>query len=153
MPGPLPKAERQRARDTRRRAAEYVPVERDGYLRGPSLAEATGRAEWPAEVVRWWDAWRAAPQAALFEVTDWNRLALLAVLVEGYYRRPTAAALSEIRMNEERLGATWGDRLRNRIRVIEAGEDDATVTPLRAVPAGNDVAALFGDEEDAEEDE
>ncbi|MEV4281364.1 hypothetical protein [Actinoplanes xinjiangensis] len=60
-------------------------------------------------------------QAAVFEGTDWLRLATLAPIVEAYWRRPSAAELSEIRMNEERLGATVVDRMRI--------EDDAEPAP------------------------
>ncbi|WP_144722232.1 hypothetical protein [Cellulosimicrobium sp. TH-20] len=136
--GPLPQETRQRERDTKRRAGEFTTVTRDDVARGPDLVEATGRADWSADTARWWDDWRRAPQAALFERTDWRRLALLAVMVEGYFRRPSAAAMSEIRMNEERLGATYADRLRSRIR-IEAAED-ATVTPLTSIKGGRSSA-------------
>lgn len=127
MPGPLPQAQRQRERDTKRRAAEFETVRRDGELRGSALI-----GDFEPQTHEWHETWRRSPQAALFEETDWSRLRLLAVIVDGYFRRPSAAALSEIRMNEERLGATYADRLRNRIRVEDA--EDASVTPLHAVP-------------------
>ncbi len=140
MPGPLPKETRQRERDTKRRSSEFVTVTRDGVLRGPTLAKATGDSSWSPQVRSWWDTWRRSPQAVLFEDTDWGRLALMVPIVEAYFRRPSAAALSEIRMNEERLGATYADRLRSRIRVTdpETGE----VVPLR--PVGASARERFG---------
>lgn len=48
----------------------------------------------------------------MFTVTDWQRLAMLAELVEAFFSSPSAALMAEIRLNEERLGATPTDRLR-----------------------------------------
>jgi hypothetical protein len=75
------------------------------------------------------------PQAALFEATDWGRLAMLAPIVEAYYRRPSAAALGEIRMSEERLGATIVDRLRARIRI---DADEAEAAPVLSMVKARD---------------
>lgn len=115
----------------RRNAPTYdtTHLTRDGEVRGPALSEATGRDDWSEQVVRWYETWRRAPQAQLFEETDWARLAVLAPLVEIYFRRPSAAALSEIRMNEERLGATVTDRMRARM-VIDESEEEAPVLQL-----------------------
>lgn len=132
--GPLPKQHHQRERDTRRRQADAVTVTRDGVLRGPTIEEATLRDDWSPEVRAWWDTWRRAPQAALFEDTDWRRLAIMAPILASYYRKPTAAALVEIRLNEERLGATYADRLRSRIRIED---DTATLAPVVEHPAAS----------------
>lgn len=124
-----PKAEGRRRRNAPTHGENVV--QDDGVLRGPAL-EGT----WDAPVLDWYETWRRSPQAALFEETDWLRLRLLAPILQGYYRRPSAAALSEIRMNEERLGATVVDRMRARIR-IEREEDAplAVVTDARAAIA------------------
>ena len=100
----------------------------DGELRGPELADG-----YDAGVVEWFETWRRSPQAQLFEDTDWARLVMLAPIVQAYLRRPSAAALSEIRMNEERLGATVVDRMRARIVIErdEAGPELAPVTDVR----------------------
>lgn len=70
---------------------------------------------------------------------DWARLGLLAAIVESYSRKPSAAALSEIRMNEERLGATFVDRMRARMHIEAEDGDDAPVVSL--VDARADLAA------------
>jgi hypothetical protein len=131
--GPLPKETRQRDRDTRARASEFTTVTRDGVVRGPALV-----GDYDPRTREWHETWRRSPMAAVFEETDWSRLALLAVIVDGYFRRPSAAALSEIRMNEERLGATYADRQRARIRVEDA--QDADVVSLSVVPARESLA-------------
>lgn len=111
-----PKPEDRRRRTNAPTHGERVVVD-DGELRGPGLVEATGRDGWHPQTLAWYRVWRLAPQAALFEATDWSRLALLAAAVDRYHENPSAAMLSEIRLNEERLGATYVDRMRARIRV------------------------------------
>ncbi|MER7208547.1 hypothetical protein ABT340_15860 [Streptosporangium sp. NPDC000239] len=64
---------------------------------------------------RWWDTWAESDQAESFKATDWQRLQMLAPLVESYYRRPGHNALAEIRQNESLLGATVTDRMRLRM--------------------------------------
>jgi hypothetical protein len=118
--GPAPKPKDQR----RRRNADPVAttvLRDDGVVRGPSLEELTGR-RFSADAERWFEGWRRAPQAAAFISTDWQRLGMLAPLVERYWERPSAATASEIRLNEERLGATVVDRQRARM-VVEDSEE------------------------------
>jgi hypothetical protein len=138
-----PKPEGQR----RRRNAPTGPgervFERTGETFGPSIEAATFRDDWPAPVIAWWETWRAQPQAASFEGTDWQRLADLAPLRAMLLDRELSPGervkiLSEVRMNEERLGATFTDRQRARIRFTDADESDdgapgmASVTSIAA---------------------
>lgn len=109
-------------------------VTHDDEVRGPELD-----GPYAPQTLAWFDTWRRSPQAQLFEATDWSRLVLLAPIVDAYFRRPSAAALSEIRMNEERLGATVVDRMRARIKVErEVEEQDADVVQLRSVDSLRD---------------
>ena len=117
----LPDQRRNRVQHTVPKGATVVV--RDGVLRGPSIEDATGRDDWPPAVRAWWQTWREAPQAALFEDTDWRRLATVTPLYAQYVQAPTAAALAEIRRTEDGLGATFVDRLRARIVVQDPGED------------------------------
>jgi hypothetical protein len=109
----------------------------DGVVRGPDLSEVTDRT-WDADVLRWYQTWRESPQAQLFEATDWQRLALLATLVEKLYSGPTAAVMSEIRMNEERLGATFTDRMRARISITNETTTEEAARILSIVPGQTD---------------
>lgn len=131
--GPMPKAHRQRERDTKRRDRDVVTVRPDGVLRGPELPEGHGFS--PA-TVEWYETWRRSPQAQLFEETDWLALQVVLPLVEQHFRRPSAAAASEIRLTVASLGGTYADRLRvAKIKVEreEEEEQEADVVPLRAV--------------------
>lgn len=127
---------------------DSIRLVRDGVVRGPSIDDATGRSDWDAQVVAWWETWRRSPQAQVFEETDWTRLSFLAPMLDGYIRRPSAAALGELRMNEERLGATVVDRMRARM-TIEDDEpaDGADAQVVRLVTARDDIAARLQGQE------
>jgi hypothetical protein len=81
----------------------------------------------------WYETWVASPQATRFTATDWQRLAMLAPLVDEYFREPTVKNFQEIRRSEEMLGATVGDRQRLRWDIEIADPADAEKPGL---PAG-----------------
>lgn len=111
---------------------DEVTLSRDGVLRGPDLEDLTGRT-WSPAVQAWYQTWRSSPQAALFEDTDWMRLGMLAHAVDAYHKRPGAALLGEIRMNEERLGATVTDRMRGRMKIEPREDADTPIAPVVSV--------------------
>src|SRR5690606_23489120 len=92
------------------------------------------RAKYSVATQRWWDNWTSSPQASTFLSTDWERLQMLAPLVEAYWQDPKPSLLAEIRLNEERLGATVRDRQSLRMTVGpgrpgDDSEDDAEEAP------------------------
>lgn len=109
----------------RRRNLPTGPGEREfaetGAVHGPTIEAATFQGDWPAPVVAWWEAWRRQPQAVSFQATDWQRLAdlapLRALLLDDLSPGERVKILGEVRMNEERLGATYTDRRRAGIRI------------------------------------
>lgn len=106
--GPAPKDPAQRVRrnkETRHQLDAGAPV------KAPKLPNASSYA--PA-VRSWYKTWCECPQAQRFTPTDWQRLHMLAPLVEAYFEEPKATVLSEIRINESLLGATEADRQRLR---------------------------------------
>jgi hypothetical protein len=105
--GPTPKANRTRKRDERH---EITPQESSG---APQIPDG----EWSAGARDWWDTWASSPQAGAFTATDWLRLRMLLPLVEAYFDKPSRAILSELRLNEARLGATVEDRQRMRVKI------------------------------------
>lgn len=125
--GPAPKPSEQR----RRRNAETVSGTHlidDGFELGPSIEQATGKQIWIPQVLAWWKTWQTSPQAKSFIATDWQRLAFLAPLVELYWQEPDKNLLSEIRLNEERLGATVVDRQRARMTIEESKEQAQVIS-------------------------
>ncbi len=134
--GPAPQQQHQRERDTRRRQSDVVSVTMDGEIRGPDLV-----GPYSEETLAWYMDWQVAPQASLFSNTDWRRLLLLAPIVDSYFRKPSAASLSEIRLNEERLGATYVDRLRAKIRIETNDAPEGELVQLHVVSSREDVMA------------
>lgn len=139
--GPAPRAQHQRERDTRRRQAGTVALTPDGLTRGPELPADRG---WHARTVSWWDVWRRSAQAQLFEETDWLDLLNAATLIDyvhAHPEKPSAAALSEIRLITSNLGGNYVDRQRARITITRPGDDETehggpgTVT---ALPTGDE---------------
>lgn len=139
--GPAPKMQHQRERDTRRRQADSVTLTHDGVLRGPDFP-AWIIAPHPA-AVQWWDNIRSAPQAQLFEDTDWDMLAGAARGWDEYWKgaKVSATLLSELRLIGERYGATFVDRQRAKINIAKPDEGEAEVVQLRAVSSRADVMA------------
>lgn len=77
--------------------------------------------------VTWYGTWATSAQASRFTATDWQRLHMLAPLVEQYFLEPSAKLFSEIRLNEAKLGGTPEDRARLRWKIDEekpAGDDE-----------------------------
>lgn len=127
--GPAPKPAEQRRRRNIDPIAESKITD-DGQRLGPDLNKLTGRSDWLPQVIAWFETWRTSPQAKVFVATDWQRLGMLAPLVQEYLAEPRSTILSEIRLNEERLGATVVDRQRARMVVEPSSKDTAPVIAL-----------------------
>ena len=111
--GPPP-AERRRRRNADTYADVQVTVSADAVVEAPPLP---GAKRYLKSTRDWYATWCASPQAAAFTGTDWQRLHMLAPLVDQYFREPSPKLFAEIRLNESLLGATHTDRLRARIKV------------------------------------
>lgn len=114
--GPVPKDPSQR----RRRNADPVAgaVLPAAGPDGPTPVLPGGH-DYDSRTLAWYETWRSSPQAALFLATDWQRLHMLAQLVEQYWAEPKKELLSEIRLNEAALGGTAADRARLRWSVAD----------------------------------
>jgi hypothetical protein len=123
IPGPPP-SENKRRRNKDEYADQAVTVSADGTVEGPELPGADG---YLPQTVEWYETWRRAPQAAVFTVTDWQRLHMLAPIVDAFWQEPSTKLLSEIRLNESLMGATHLDRMRARIKI-----EQPKPTPQRA---------------------
>lgn len=111
--GPPPsKHRRHRNKDTF--AGHEVTVAEGEVVEAPPLPFA-GRYSPATE--EWYATWCRSPQAAAFTATDWQRLHMIAPLVDQYWQDPSPKLMAEIRLNESLLGATHVDRLRGRIKI------------------------------------
>jgi hypothetical protein len=128
--GPPP-SENKRRRNEDEFADHAITVADDGDVHGPALPDEYGE-----RTAAWYETWRRAPQASAFTGTDWQRLAMLAPIVDAYWAEPSTKLLAEIRLNESLLGATHVDRMRARIKVEaprpRAPEQPAGVTDMTA---------------------
>ena len=128
--GPAPKGTRARPRDQRRDEEKLTIVEPDDTLRGPDLPESF---EWPAATVKWWETWRAAPQAQTFTDTDWSFLLDTAVMHAEFWLGNRALA-AELRLRVAKFGATPEDRARLHMSIGEPKGGKA-VPKLQTKPA------------------
>lgn len=118
--GPAPKAKRSRERDNHRPQAR---LERPDEVAAPALPKSyrteDGTLQFLKETREWWATWVRSPQAKVFLETDWRTLLQIAPLVDEHHRAPSVKLMAEIRLTQERLGATAADRLRLRWEVSD----------------------------------
>ena len=122
--GPTPKENPQRRNDGPARTI-------GGKVVAPELP---GAAYYSERTLVWYATWCSAPQASQFGPTDWQRLHMLAPLVEAYFANPTKDLMAEIRQNESKLGATAEDRQRLRWKFEappDEGDEDEKPSPSR----------------------
>lgn len=122
-----------------------------GAVEAPVLP---GFREYSVKTKRWWNTWIESPQTATFTGTDWQRLLMLAPLVESYYElmgsprgrgniTNAMKLMAEIRQNESLLGATHLDRLRGRIKIDRASETSVPQEEEMATPEGVAIMADY----------
>jgi hypothetical protein len=109
--GPVPKRQESRQRGA---GSAEKPVPAKGPADPPALPNAS---EYLPATRAWYRTWAKSAQANFFTPTEWQRLWMLAPLVESYFKEPTTAKMAEIRLNEAKLGATPDDRARLRWRI------------------------------------
>lgn len=124
--GPPPKDPSQR----RRRNADTIERKRldDQPRSHPPLP---GADNYLPQTISWYETWANSPQASRFLATDWQRLHMLAPLVDAYWMQPDKQIMSEIRLNEASLGATEADRLRLRWDIAPPEKPSIAKTPSK----------------------
>lgn len=106
--GPLPKENPQRRNDGPARE-----IGGHGNVTAPPLPDAT----YLPQTIAWYEAWCNSEQASILTALDWQRLHMLAPLVDAYWQKPSKDLMAEIRQNESKLGATFEDRQRLRLKI------------------------------------
>ena len=122
--GPAPKPAEKRLS---RHKDEHPQVELGQPLAQGAAPKLPNERSYSPRTRAWYRTWARSPQAAQFMATDWQRLQMLAPLVEQYYEVPSSSLFAEIRRCEAGLGCTPEDRLRLRWRLgaQRAAEDRA----------------------------
>jgi len=118
--GPPPK-DNHRRRNADVYAGHEVTISAAAKVSAPPLPGARG---YVTRTRDWYSAWCSSPQAQTFTATDWQRLHMLAPLVDRYFRAPAQGLMAEIRQNESLMGATHADRLRARMKVEKAAPEE-----------------------------
>ncbi|MBP2479111.1 hypothetical protein JOF53_007983 [Crossiella equi] len=117
------------------KAYNWVEVEATPYP-GPSpdLPE-NDENPWHPRTLEWWESIRRMPHCRLWTESDWMFAVETVVLVEDYWRGNTKMA-PELRLRYGKLGVSYEDRLKLRIRYAtedapqSSGPDAATVSRL-----------------------
>lgn len=128
--GPAPKPARLRQRTNRK--AGSAMIEAPASAKTPTIPNPDGRVWHPLTVASWRHAW-ASPMASQWLETDADALGRLAVLWDEFYKRPSADALKEIRLQSAPFGLSPLDRSRLQWEVSRA--EEATQKRPALVPA------------------
>jgi hypothetical protein len=62
-----------------------------------------------AETRAWWKTWAQSPQSTQFTAVAWQQLAMLARVVDDFFRTPSVKLLAEIRLQQAAFGSTPRD--------------------------------------------
>lgn len=132
--GPAPKEPEKRRRGARDGNAQSV-LAVDDVVRGPELPPTRGSgAPWPEVTRSWWETYRRSPQAQLWSETDWLAHLVTADLHAAFWSDEGGTKFAaELRLREARMGATYEDRLRLRIRLVDESAP-AALAPVAALP-------------------
>ena len=112
-----------------KKAFDTTYLDWDGKVRGPDLPT---EMSWHPRTVIWWTHWRESPQATLMTAADWDELFMAAILFDSVMRNEytradgstgrmsiqgKVQALSQVRRVTAEFGATFGDRMRLRMKI------------------------------------
>lgn len=116
MAGPTPKHPSMRQRRNRTTTASSLvdtnPLE-GGIPELPRRRNAKGQfVSWRPEVLEWWEDLWTSPMASEYVQADIHGLLMLADLMDRYWREPTTALATEIRLQRQCFGLTPIDRRR-----------------------------------------
>lgn len=131
MPGPAPKPAHLRQRTNRKAGATTLPVPQKGTI--PPIPNPDQREWHPLTLEAWGHAW-ASPMATQWLETDADALGRLALVWDEFYKRPSADALKEIRLQSALFGLSPLDRSRLQWEVSRADEAEQKQTRRAEVP-------------------
>lgn len=101
----------------------------------PDLVDMDGNVtEWRPETLEWWDEVWCSPMAGEFVDSDVQGLYRLAILVENFWREPSAKNHAEIRISQQEYGLTPYSRRRLEWTVESAEDAKARGRRREAVP-------------------
>jgi len=119
--GPAPKAAHLRQRTNKKAGNATLSMVPDRPSKAPPIPNPDAREFHPQTLVDWAHA-LASPMASQWLQTDLDALGRLALLWDDFYRRPSADALKEIRLQGQLFGLSPLDRSRLQWEVSRADE-------------------------------
>ena len=136
--GPAPKPAEQRRRRHKSAAEHELPA--DGYAGdfprlSRSYRDGDGSVVFLAETRHWYETWARSPMACAFAATDWTRLAMVARLVDAFFRTAKPTLLAEVRLHEALWGGSPLDRRRVGLKIASGPVADAQLVALDAYRA------------------
>ena len=132
MASTVPKEPARRQRRNRSAGAAVLTIVKpDSRSSTPGLPDGlTDDFKWHPLTVRWWsNLWRS-PMAPEYDTSDIDQLYVLALLVDGFWKKPSKELAAEIRLQRQCFGLTPIDRRRLQWE-IDRGEEAAAKTAQR----------------------
>lgn len=124
----------------RARANKVAGARTLSVLHDVVVPDLPGDREWLAATAEWWaDLW-ASPMAPEFDASDAHGLFMLAVLVDEFWRKPSANLAGEIRLQRQCFGLSPIDRRRLQWEIDRGEEADESTRRRREAQAVRPVA-------------
>lgn len=143
MPGPTPKPASQRARRNKTSTAATFETEEQPITEAPELGAHPAGEEWHERTLDFWREVWDSPMAEEFLRADVDGLLELAVLVDGFWKKPDAKLAAEIRLQRQCYGLTPIDRRRLQWEISRAEKAErGRKPPAQPTPSGDPRAAL-----------
>jgi len=136
MPGVVPKHPALRQRMNKTSTAATLPAD-EPSVEGEIPTLLPERRRWHAMTKRWWENLWQSPMRGEYVTADTDRLYMLALLVDQFWKRPSTALATEIRLQGQCFGLTPIDRRRLQWALTDAPPPaDSPPTPAAARPDG-----------------
>lgn len=129
--GPAPKPTSLRQRTNKKAGAGTI--EAPAHPKVPSIPNPDGREWHPLTVKDWKHAW-SSPMSSQWLDTDADAIGRLAILWDEFYKRPSADALKEIRLQSALFGLSPLDRSRLQWEVTRGEEAEQKRRPKSPMP-------------------
>lgn len=121
MPGPAPKHPTLRQRRNKDVTRATLPAETSPRKRPPKLPALPEHTWHPMTKLWWRDVWQS-PMAVEYLRADEHGLFRLAVLIDSFWKMPSAKLAAEIRLQQQAFGLTPIDRRRLQWQVAQTEE-------------------------------
>lgn len=139
--GPAPKPAHLRQRTNKKAGSAHLAAPESPEV--PEIPNPDGRPWHPLTLDAWRNAWES-PMASQWLETDADALGRLALLWDEFYKKPSADALKEIRLQSALFGLSPLDRSRLQWEVTRGEEAERKrAKPASSVKPGTDLRKVL----------